>query len=66
MRDLIVKAINETGLLGCGCCIYSEAYDGDDCPTEDGWKDHTYDGECLHNKSRAEVMADKIIAALAA
>ena len=63
---LIAEAIRETGLLGCGCCVDSEAYDSDGCPPdEDGWTEHTFQGECVHEVGRVTYIARAVAQALA-
>ena len=63
----VEAAIRDTGLLGCGCCVDSDDYPADGCPTDpDGpWVDHTYEGECVHEVGRAGLIARAVVKALA-
>lgn len=61
----VAAVLRKTGLLGCGCCVDSEDYDKDGCPKdEDGWTDHTFEGECIHNLGRDVYLARAVLAAL--
>lgn len=58
-REEVAEAIKEAGVLGCGCCATHKYAEGDPCPEdEDGYKDHTYWGECAFETPRELVIAD--------
>lgn len=62
---LIAQAIQETGLLGCGCCVDGADYNSDECPVdEDGWTEHTFTGDCIHEVGRATYIARAVARAL--
>lgn len=64
VAEIIAKAMTDSGLMGCGCCVYSDSYPDDGCPVEDGYTDHSYEGDCVHEKGRALVIAEQAVAAL--
>lgn len=62
--ERISAILRGTGLLGCGCCVDSDAYDADGCPRdEDGWVEHEFSGDCIHEVGRAGYLARALVAA---
>lgn len=64
--EIIADALDDSGLVGCDCCASDEQgyYAADDCLVEDGYKDHTYGGNCRHAERRTTVLARIAVAAL--
>lgn len=64
MLEHIRKALAESGQVSCGCCTSSVWNDKDDCPIEDGDKDHEYYGDCRAGMDRDLKLAIIVMEAL--
>jgi len=61
------KALSTHPLYGCGCCTDPESYDAehpDGCPREDGYTDHTYEGDCWKEQGYAAILTAAVLTAV--
>jgi len=58
------QALSTHPLYGCGCCTWPDRYEEehpDDCPSGDGYTDHTYEGSCWKQRGYAEILTAAVL-----